>query len=411
MRSNASIISNGMLMPAPELPDVNAMMQTRTAGLENMYKIERQRAEDTRLEQERQSAAAAEAIAPAVASVFSDPSDAGLDAALALVPPQYQAAAKAQIDQLRAIPDVNKRKNVIRAALAQDEIGRALLTQLEPSAGARLQADLERERLSIERAKLAKGEAPPVGSFKLVPTDRGLVVFNERTGEYRLATAGEVAAATGEAGMPGPRMEAIPAPSDTAPISTEQPPQDNILRPPPKAGSTEQTQEERRRAASVRYTVRNADRVAEIIDKNPDAFGQGADEFLLSLLPFGAGEDFMAFVQDADRQQLNYRMTQIVATLLRLETGAAYTRPELATEAASFMQKYGDKPATARDKLDALQDRVSSAVGSTGRAWTAEDQAEYDAAIMALEAMKNKLYPVGGAGGGEVDISNPLLQD
>jgi hypothetical protein len=96
-------------------------------------------------------------------------------------------------------------------------------------------------------------------------------------------------------------------------------------------------------------------------------------------------------------------MTQIVATLLRLETGAAYTTSELVTEGASFMKKYGDEPETARDKLDALQDRVSSAVGSTGRAWTAQDQAEYDAAMMAVEAMKDKLYPVGsGARGGEL---------
>lgn len=151
----------------------------------------------------------------------------------------------------------------------------------------------------------------------------------------------------------------------------------------------------------MRYTVKNADRVAEIIDKNPAAFGEGADEFLLSLLPLEAGENFKAFVQDADRQQLNYRMTQIVATLLRLETGAAYTKPELVTDAASFMQKYGDQPETARDKIDALKDRVSSAVGSTGRAWTSEDQAEYDAAMSALDAIKDKLYPVNGAVEGE----------
>jgi hypothetical protein len=297
--------------------------------------------------------------------------------------------------------------------LVQDEAGRTLLAQLEPTAAQRMTADIQRGQLDLSRAELAQRRAEagrgPEPKFEIRETDIGLVRVNPQTGEvFPIGTPG---AAGG--GMPGPRAEAVPAPATTAPISTQQPSNEKILQPKAKAGTTEQTQEERRRAASVRYTVRNAKRVSEIIDKNPDAFGQGADEFVLSLVPFGAGEDFMAFAQDADREQLNYRMTQIVATLLRLETGAAYTKPELATEAASFMQKYGDDPATARDKIDALQDRVSSAVGSTGRAWTPQDQAEYDAAMMALETMKDRLYPVGSgnAGGGEVDTSNPLLQD
>jgi hypothetical protein len=197
-------------------------------------------------------------------------------------------------------------------------------------------------------------------------------------------------------------MPAPGAPAVEAPISTERPPAE--FRPKAKAGATDQTQEERRRAASVRYTVKNADRVTDIIDKNPAAFGQGADEFLLSIIPFDMGKDFLQFTQDADREQVYYRMTQLVATLLRLETGAAYTNSELATESASFMQKYGDEPATARDKIDALQDRVTSAAGSTGRAWTPQDQAEYDAAMMALEAVKDRLYPAGGGGGAAEEL-------
>jgi hypothetical protein len=129
------------------------------------------------------------------------------------------------------------------------------------------------------------------------------------------------------------------------------------------------------------------------------------------------GKDFLQFTQDANREQVYYRMTQTVATLLRLATGAAFTSPEIVTESASYMPKYGDEPETARDKLDALQDRVASEIGSTGRAWTPQDQAEYDAAMMAIEAMKDRLYPAGGgaaapsASDGEIDTSNPLLQD
>ena len=424
MVTNPNIILSGNQMAAPQLPDVNAVMQTRTAGMEGMIQMERQREADALSAQERETDAAAKAMAPAIASAFSDPSDEGLDIALSMVPAQYQAAATAQIDQLRAVPDLNRRKDIIRAGLAQDDYGRAILAQLEPTANMRLQADtaaqaqaLRMRDLQLQERQAAEG---PAGDFATVETDRGIYIYNKKTGKGRLLTAGEVAppAAPSGAETPGvvtprqpapaavPAPTAVPAPAAAAvpaPISTQQPPQDNVLRPPPKAAATEQTQEERRRSASVRYTVKNADRVSEVIDKDPAAFGQGADEFLLSIIPFGAGQEFLSFVQDANRQQVYYRMTQIVATLLRLETGAAYTTSELVTESASFMPKYGDDPETARDKLDALQDRVTSAVGSTGRGWTPKDQAEYDAAMMALEAMKDKVYPVGGgSGGGEL---------
>lgn len=422
MVTDPNIILSGNQMAQPRLPDVNAMMQTRTAGMENIYALEQQRAAQAQAAQKEQEAEAMKALSPAIAAAFSDPSDAGLDAALALVPPQYQGAAKAQLDQIRALPDTNRRKDLIRAGLVQDEAGRTLLGQLEMTAAQRANIDVQREQNDLRRTEIAltrqkqQLDAQGLGAWELKEGEGGFFWTNPRTREVVRADVTGAAPAPGPSPIPSPdavtpRQPAPGAPG-TAPISTERPPAE--FRPKqPKGATTDQTQEERRRAASVRYTVRNAERVAEIIDKNPKAFGQGADEFLLSLVPFGAGEDFMAFAQDADRQQLNYRMTQIVATLLRLETGAAYTKPELVTEAKSFMQTYGDEPETARDKLDALQDRVTSAVGSTGRAWTPEDQAQYDAAMMALETMKDKLYPVGGGSSdaGDVDTSNPLLQD
>jgi hypothetical protein len=412
MRTNPNIILSGNQMAAPQLPDVNAMMQTRTAGMENIYALEQQRAAQAQAAQKEQEAAAAEAMLPSVLAAYSDASDIGLDRATSLMPAEVRDTFAPFITRLKGIPDTATRKAILEAELAKDEAGRAVLGRI-PTEIQRINADIQRGQLDLSRAELAQRRAEagrgPEPKFEIRETDIGLVRVNPQTGE--VFPIGAPGAAGG--GMPGPRAEPVPAPAAVAPISTQQPSNETILQPKAKAGATDQTQEERRRAASVRYTVKNAKRVSEIIDKNPDAFGQGADEFVLSLVPFGAGEDFMAFAQDADREQLNYRMTQIVATLLRLETGAAYTKPEIATEAASFMQKYGDDPATARDKIDALQDRVSSAVGSTGRAWTPQDQAEYDAAMMALETMKDRLYPVGsgGAGGGEVDNSNPLLQD
>lgn len=165
MAIDPSIIGNVMAPQAPQLPDVNAMMQTRTAGMEGIYRLERQREADALAAQDRELDAAAKALAPAIASAFSDPTDEGLDAALSMVPPAYREAATAQIEQLRSIPDLNRRKDIIRAGLAQDDYGRAILAQLEPTANMRLQADtaaaraaLDARRLQLEENKLAMGE-------------------------------------------------------------------------------------------------------------------------------------------------------------------------------------------------------------------------------------------------------------
>jgi hypothetical protein len=420
MRTNPNIILSGNQMAAPQLPDVNAMMQTRTAGMENIYKIEQARAEQAKTAQKEQAAAQEAATLKALLPAYTYGIQTGdIAGAGNLVPPEIRPQIQQYIDAL-----TGKSPQEVQAALigslSASQAGQEALAAIQRAETTGIQREqnvLSRDRLNLDRQKAAL-DAQGQGEWELKEGEGGFFWTNPRS---RQVIPADVTGGAAPAAAPGPtlipalgvvtpRMPAPGAPAVEAPISTERPPAE--FRPKAKAGTTDQTQEERRRAASVRYTVRNAKRVSEIIDKNPDAFGQGADEFVLSLVPFGAGEDFMAFAQDADREQLNYRMTQIVATLLRLETGAAYTKPELATEAASFMQKYGDDPATARDKIDALQDRVSSAVGSTGRAWTPQDQAEYDAAMMALETMKDRLYPAGGgAGGGEVDTSNPLLQD
>lgn len=159
MRTNPNIITSGNQMAPPQLPDVNAMMQTRTAGMENIYALEQQRAAQQQTAQKEQEAEAMKALSPAIAAAFSDPSDAGLDAALALVPPQYQGAAKAQLDQIRALPDPNRRKDLIRAGLVQDEAGRTLLGQLEMTAAQRANFDVQREQNVLRREEIAQRRA------------------------------------------------------------------------------------------------------------------------------------------------------------------------------------------------------------------------------------------------------------
>lgn len=149
----------------PQIPTVNALVNQSAQGMQNILATERQREADQMVRQDRETAALTRALAPAMAAAFSDPSDAGLDAALSLVPEQYRESMAAQVSQLRGIRDPNRRKDVMRSALLQDEIGQALLAQLEPTANARLSADmaaqraaLDARRLQLEEQKFAQGE-------------------------------------------------------------------------------------------------------------------------------------------------------------------------------------------------------------------------------------------------------------
>jgi hypothetical protein len=183
MPIDPNIILQGM----PQGLDVNALQQQQMQGLQNINALERQRKADAAAEQEAMQAEMLRALSPAVAAAFEDPSDAGLDAAFSLVPEEFGAAADEQLAQLRAIPDVNRRKAVIRSALLQDDYGRALLAQLEPTANMRLQegtaarrAALDERRLALEEAKLAGG---PEASYKEIILDDGtLMLMDTKSG-------------------------------------------------------------------------------------------------------------------------------------------------------------------------------------------------------------------------------------
>ena len=204
MRTNPNIITSGNQMAPPQLPDVNAMMQTRTAGMENIYALEQQRAAQAQAAQKEQEAEAMKALSPAIAAAFSDPSDAGLDAALALVPPQYQGAAKAQLDQIRALPDTNRRKDLIRAGLVQDEAGRTLLGQLEMTASQRANLDVQREQNVLRREEIAqrRAEASAAGpkvAFRETDAEGNVRMYDAAGNEIgMLPKAGKPAAAAAE---------------------------------------------------------------------------------------------------------------------------------------------------------------------------------------------------------------------
>jgi hypothetical protein len=410
MPLDPSIIANSMTNITSAMPDVSNLMAQRAQGMENIYKIERQREADAQAAAQAQAEELTAALSPAIAAAFTDPSDEGLSAALGMVPEQYRGAAQAQLDQLRSIGDLNQRKNIMRAALVQDDVGQRLLAQLEPTANMRLQADtaasaqaLQRRRLEMEEEAAARGPAP---RFEIRETDIGFVRVNPQTGEVFPIEAPNAAA-----GIPGPRVAAETTPDITAPIGTQQPPKERVLQPKAKGGG-EITQAERRAAALLDNVVRNAATVNQTIAETPDAFQPTAVEAASGFLPWGERQA-AAWQQTPERKIVYNRMLQSIDALLTLATGAAYTKPQLEAQLGAYLPGFFDEDIVKRDKVLALRDRIESEKINAGRAWTPEQEAKAEEVFRQFETLAEVMSGGEGAprGGGEIDTSNPLLQD
>lgn len=148
MAIDPSIIGNVMVPRAPQMPDVNAMMQTRTAGMENVYKIERQRAEDAKAAQAAEADETVKALIPAYAYALGNPSD--LTGALDLAPPELRGALEPYVAQLQGKPPEQVQAALI-GSLSSSEVGRAFL-----EAQGRMQtAEIQRGQLTLAQQKAA----------------------------------------------------------------------------------------------------------------------------------------------------------------------------------------------------------------------------------------------------------------
>ena len=154
MPLDPSIIANSMSNMAANMPDVNALMQQRVQGMENIYKLETARQEQAKKAQQEQQAAIAQMMLPSVAAAFSDPSDAGLAQAEQLMPPEAAEAFAPFMDRLRGVPDPKLRQAMLRAELLKDDEGKLILAQLEPTANMRLQADTAAQAQAVKMREL-----------------------------------------------------------------------------------------------------------------------------------------------------------------------------------------------------------------------------------------------------------------
>jgi len=173
MPLDPSIVSNAFANVSA--PDMNALMQQRVQGAENVYKIETARQEQAAEAEKEAAQQAAEAMLPAVASAFSDPSDAGLDAATSLLPPEVAEAFTPFMQRLKGIADPKMRMTILRAELAKDKEGQFILNQLEPTANMRLQAQTAAGSQSLAERRLEldiqKAEAEAAGGGKVAFTE------------------------------------------------------------------------------------------------------------------------------------------------------------------------------------------------------------------------------------------------
>lgn len=217
MPIDPSIISNSFANMSQNMPDVNALMQQRVQGAENIYQIETARQAQAAQAEKEAAQQAAEAMLPAVASAFYDPSDAGLDLATTQLPPEVATAFTPFMQRLKAIPDVKQRLALLRAELAKDDEGRYILGQLEPTANMRLQAETAAGAQSLAERRLEldiqKAEAEATGggkvAFRETDAEGNVRLYNEQGIEIgMLPKAGKPAPATAGAKTEAKTQEA-----------------------------------------------------------------------------------------------------------------------------------------------------------------------------------------------------------
>lgn len=175
MPLDPSIIANSMSNMAANMPDVNALMQQRVQGMENIYKIETARQEQAKLAQKEQQAAIAQMMLPSVAAAFSDPSDAGLAQAEQLMPPEVADTFAPFMDRLRGVPDPKLRQALLRAELLKDDEGKLILAQLEPTANMRLQADTAAQAQALRARELSLKEKAFERGPQMTPYQAGML--------------------------------------------------------------------------------------------------------------------------------------------------------------------------------------------------------------------------------------------
>lgn len=331
MVTDPNIILSGNQMAQPRLPDVNAMMQTRTAGMENIYALEQQRAEQQRAAQKEQEAALIEALAPAYATAFKGGgSREAITAAYDLLPPEIQPSVKGQIGRLLAMPSDDLRLSALESSMAGSEAGRALLNRI-PTEIQRMNAEIQRGQLEMSKAELEQrraeaGAAGPKVAFRETDAEGNVRMYDAAGNEIgMLPKAGKPAAA---------------------------------------AGGTAATESERLAGYNAGRALDAAKRISTAITTDPEATAPGLIETAVGRI---ADPNIL---RGEERQRVSAAQRELIDALLTLATGAAYNKEQLEGQMESYIPKWSDREGTREDKRTALLGLIQNAKIKAGRAWT-----------------------------------------
>jgi hypothetical protein len=338
MVTDPNIILSGNQMAQPRLPDVNAMMQTRTAGMENIYNIEQQRAEQARVAQKEQEAALVEALTPAYAIAFKGGgTKEALTAAFGVLSPEFQAAIKPQFDKIMALPSDNLRMSALETSLVGSEPGRAIYASI-PTENQRINAEIQRGQLEVSKAELAQRRAEtsatgPKVAFRETDAEGNVRMYDAAGNEIgMLPKAGKPAAA---------------------------------------AGGTAATESERLAGYNAGRALDAAKRISTAITADPEATAPGLIETAVGRI---ADPNIL---RGEERQRVSAAQRELIDALLTLATGAAYNREQLEGQMESYIPKWSDREGTREDKRTALLGLIQNAKIKAGRAWTPEMDAAF----------------------------------
>lgn len=169
MAIDPSIIGNVMAPAAPQLPDVNAMLETQTRGAENIYKIDMARQMRAQLEQEKatadQEAATIKALLPAYTYGIQTGDMAG---ALNLVPPEMQEGLRPYVDAL-AGKSPDEVKAALIGSLSSSAMGQEALAAIQRAGTLSVQqGQLTLAQQNAAREAAAAGQPKPMTEYEKV---------------------------------------------------------------------------------------------------------------------------------------------------------------------------------------------------------------------------------------------------
>ena len=361
MPLDPSIVSNAFANIS--MPDVNALMQQRVRGAENIYQIETARQEQA-AEAEKEAAkaqedAAVKALLPAYAHALKT---GDLRGALKLAPPQYQDSLVPYMEALEGKP-IEEIQAALTGSLVTSDVGRAFLENQSRVATLGVQQgqlDVSRQDLVLRRQKQAL-DAQGNGDWDLQEAEGGFFWVNPRTRQVVPAdvTGGAAPGAIPAPDVvtprqPAPGMPEVPPP----PAGAVQPPA-GAVQPPafrPKPKKEDALTEAQGKSFDFALRMIDSDAIANELEKQGVVTTDTVSNFFTGVVrafPDAVGRNLADQIENAfnavsptltpEEQRLARAQLDFVTAKLRSESGAEIKASEFPSEYKKYFPVAGDE--------------------------------------------------------------------